>query len=74
MNGALALLAGLTTGFALAKLVGWITWSWLWVFSPLWAPAVFAILSVLIVVAGLAGLAGIFEASIEEALKELMDE
>ena len=27
-----------------------------------------------IVVAGLAGLAGIFEASIEEALKELMDE
>ena len=26
----------LTVIFVIAKLAGWITWSWLWVLAPLW--------------------------------------
>lgn len=35
----------LTTVFIALKLTGSITWSWLWVFSPLWLPTV-SVLSV----------------------------
>lgn len=30
--------------FLTAKLAGWIAWSWWWVFAPLWAPAILAVL------------------------------
>lgn len=30
------------------KLVGWVSWSWWWIFSPLWIPAVISIIAVII--------------------------
>ena len=34
--------AVLFTVFLVAKLAGWVTWSWWWVAAPLWIPAGFA--------------------------------
>lgn len=41
----------LTVLFVGLKLAGVISWSWLWVLSPLWIPFVFAVLWMLFVVA-----------------------
>ena len=30
----------LTIAFIVLKLMGYITWSWVWVFAPLWIPVV----------------------------------
>ena len=30
------------------KLVGWISWSWWWIFSPLWIPTVISIIAVIV--------------------------
>lgn len=35
--------------FVVAKLAGWITWSWLWVLSPIWI----SFLLVLLILAGM---------------------
>ena len=41
-NGGWFLLA-LTLIFIALKLMGYITWSWIWVLSPIWIPIVFVI-------------------------------
>ena len=43
-------LAGwLTIIFVIAKIAGFLSWSWLWVFSPLWISAGLVIISLLFV-------------------------
>lgn len=34
----------LTVAFIVLKLTGYITWSWVWVLSPLWISAILAVL------------------------------
>ena len=43
-GGGISFLDLLTIVFIAAKLVGAITWSWLWVLSPLWIPYALVIL------------------------------
>lgn len=46
----LGLLLGiLTIVFITLKLTGFIAWSWLWVFSPLWFPPVIVLLMIAVV-------------------------
>lgn len=47
-NFPLGFLGLLTCIFAAAKAFGYLTWSWWWVFSPLWIgiPAAFALLAI----------------------------
>lgn len=40
----------LAIAFIVLKLVGVISWSWLWVLSPLWIPIVIALLGVMVFV------------------------
>lgn len=40
----------LTIAFIVLKLVGVISWSWLWVLSPLWIPIVIALLGIMVFV------------------------
>jgi hypothetical protein len=50
----------LTIIFVIAKLVGAVTWSWLWVFSPLWISglvsmgflAIVAVIAILVAIFG----------------------
>lgn len=35
-NGGIGFIGLLTIVFVFAKLIGWISWSWWWVFSPIW--------------------------------------
>jgi len=37
-TGGLSLASILTIIFVISKITGYIAWSWLWVFSPLWLP------------------------------------
>ncbi len=46
--GGIGFLGLLTLVFITLKLVGYITWSWWWVLSPLWLP-VTALVSILII-------------------------
>lgn len=39
----------LTIAFIVLKLLGIITWSWVWVFSPIWIEAIFVIVLLVIV-------------------------
>lgn len=43
------ILGALTITFVILKALGYLDWSWLWVFSPLWIPlaAVVAVLTIL---------------------------
>ena len=43
-NGGITFLGLLTIVFIVLKLLGKITWSWLWVLSPLWIPFVIVII------------------------------
>jgi len=47
----------LTIVFIVMKLTGYIAWSWWWVLSPLWIPAVIGvlILMIMIIVAAFSG-------------------
>ena len=47
----------LTMVFIVMKLTGYIAWSWWWVLSPLWIPAVIGvlILMIMIIVAAFSG-------------------
>lgn len=40
VNGGIGFVGLLTIAFIVLKLVGVITWSWVWVLSPLWISAV----------------------------------
>lgn len=42
-NGGIGFVGLLTIAFIVLKLVGVITWSWVWVLSPLWISAVITI-------------------------------
>lgn len=42
-KGGIGLAGILTIIFVIAKLGGWINWSWWWVFSPLWISASIAL-------------------------------
>lgn len=50
----------LTVLFIGLKLTGHITWSWIWVFAPLWIPLCFS-LGILIIVGIIAGVMRIFD-------------
>lgn len=39
----------LTIVFIVMKLLGYITWSWIWVLSPMWIPIVTVLLMIVIV-------------------------
>ncbi len=43
-NGGMGIVSFLTILFIVLKVVGAISWSWLWVFSPIWISAICAIL------------------------------
>lgn len=44
----------LTAGFITLKCLGLVSWSWLWVFSPIWIPAaIFLLVLVILIVGGL---------------------
>lgn len=43
VNGGISFVGLLTIAFIVLKLVGVITWSWVWVLSPLWISAVITI-------------------------------
>lgn len=41
----------LTVMFFIAKILGYINWSWVWVFAPIWIPfAMFAIMFVVAII------------------------
>lgn len=54
-TGGLSLVGVLTIVFVVLKLIGVITWSWLWVLSPLWIAALLSIAG--LIIAGLFALA-----------------
>ena len=47
-GGGIGICGALFIVFLVLKLTGHITWSWLWVFCPLWAPAVVGVIILLI--------------------------
>lgn len=48
-NGGVGFVSLLTVAFIALKLTGNITWSWWWVFSPMWIDALFILLLIIIV-------------------------
>lgn len=53
-SGGIGFIGLLTIAFIVLKLVGVITWSWVWVLSPLWISAVIYVVIFVAVVAWLA--------------------
>lgn len=51
VNGGIGFVGLLTIAFIVLKLVGVITWSWVWVLSPLWISAVIYVVIIVAVVA-----------------------
>ena len=59
-NGGIGFVGALTIVFIVLKLCGVISWSWLWVFSPIWITAaicisVFLIIVIMAIIKGLCG-------------------
>lgn len=50
-SGGIGFVGLLTIAFIVLKLVGVITWSWVWVLSPLWISAVIYVVIIVAVVA-----------------------
>lgn len=50
VNGGIGFIGLLTIAFIILKLIGVITWSWIWVLSPLWISTVLYVVIVLAVV------------------------
>jgi hypothetical protein len=48
-NGGVGFLGGLTILFIALKLLGEITWPWIWVLAPMWLPIAIALAILLIV-------------------------
>lgn len=44
VNGGIGFTGLLTIAFIVLKLLGIITWSWVWIFSPIWIEAILVIL------------------------------
>lgn len=47
-SGGIGFLGLLTIAFIVLKLIGRITWSWGWVLSPIWIPAILILLVVFV--------------------------
>lgn len=47
-GGGFGFVGALTIAFIVLKLLGKITWSWLWVLSPIWISAILAIIFLII--------------------------
>ncbi len=45
-NGGMGIVSFLTILFVVLKVIGAISWPWLWVFSPIWISAICAVLLV----------------------------
>ena len=56
----MGLCSALLVAFVVLKLVGVITWSWMWVLSPLWIPLAL-LLGFLLVAIIIGGIVSIFE-------------
>ena len=50
-GGGIGFFGLLTIVFIVLKILGKITWSWLWVLSPLWIPTIIAIVVLMIIYA-----------------------
>lgn len=50
VNGGIGFVGLLTIAFIVLKLIGVITWSWVWVLSPVWISAVIYVVVVLMVI------------------------
>lgn len=50
VNGGIGFIGLLTIAFIVLKLIGVITWSWVWVLSPVWISAVIYAVVVLMVI------------------------
>jgi len=50
VNGGIGFIGLLTIAFIVLKLIGVITWSWVWVLSPVWISAVIYVVVVLMVI------------------------
>jgi len=48
-SGGIGFIGVLTIVFIILKLLGKITWSWIWVLSPIWISFIFAIIIVIII-------------------------
>lgn len=48
-SGGIGLCGILTIIFVIAKITGYITWNWWWVFSPLWLPLTIGLAILLII-------------------------
>lgn len=48
VNGGIGFVGLLTIAFIVLKLVGVITWSWVWVLSPLWISVCFYLLIIIV--------------------------
>lgn len=51
-SGGIGFCGLLTIAFIVLKLCGVINWSWIWVFAPLWIPAIPIILALLLITLG----------------------
>lgn len=49
-NGGVGFCGLLTIVFIVLKLLGYISWSWLWVLSPLWIPFAIALIFIIIAI------------------------
>lgn len=48
-SGGIGFCGLLTIAFIILKLLGKITWPWIWVLSPLWISAIIAIIMIIII-------------------------
>ena len=65
----------LTAGFITLKCLGLVSWSWLWVFSPIWIPAaIFLLVLVILIVGGLITVARSEKNNPATEVKEKMEE
>ena len=49
VNGGIGFVGLLTIAFIVLKLLGIITWSWVWVLSPIWIDAILVIVLLVVV-------------------------
>ena len=76
-GGGIGIFGLLTLIFVVLKLIGYITWSWWWVVSPLWLPfciflGVIIGIVIMFIAGGLAGLAGISVFENRQKIKDIL--
>ena len=50
VNGGIGFTGLLTIVFIVLKLLGFITWSWIWVLSPIWIEAIIVVLLLVVLI------------------------